>query len=49
MLVAIVLTVVLRALKVTDGVDATSPGDYRADLGDEDVDPEIDPHRPAHA
>ena len=48
-LVAIVLTIILRALKVADGVDATSPGDYSADVGDVGVEPEIDPHRPAHA
>ena len=37
------------AAKVADGIDQTSPGDYTADLGDEDVEVEIDPHRPAHA
>jgi SSS family solute:Na+ symporter len=48
-LVAVVLTVVLRALKVDPGVDQTSPDDYVADIDDEGVEPEIDPHRPAHA
>ncbi|HET7071573.1 MAG TPA: sodium:solute symporter [Nocardioides sp.] len=48
-LVAIVLTVILRALKVTDGVDETSPDDYAADIGDESVEPEVDPHGVAHA
>jgi SSS family solute:Na+ symporter len=49
LIVTVVLTVVFRAAKVADGVDETSPSDYTADLGDEDVEPEIDPHRPAHA
>jgi len=48
-LVAVILTVVLRALKVDPGVDQTSPGDYGADVGDADVEAEVDPHRPAHA
>jgi SSS family solute:Na+ symporter len=48
-LVAIVLTVILRALKVADGVDETSPNDYAADIGDESVEPEVDPHGIAHA
>jgi SSS family solute:Na+ symporter len=48
-LVAIVLTIVLRALKVADGRDETSPGDYSADVGDVGVEEELDPHRPAHA
>ncbi|MFC9977659.1 monocarboxylate uptake permease MctP [Spirillospora sp. NPDC127200] len=34
MLVVVVLTAVLRALKVPDGVDATDPSDYTADAGD---------------
>jgi len=48
-LVAIVLTFVFRALNVADGVDETSAGDYTADIGDPEVEREIDPHRPAHA
>jgi SSS family solute:Na+ symporter len=48
-LVAIVLTIVLRALKVADGVDETSPGDYAADVGDVGVEAELDPHGAAHA
>jgi SSS family solute:Na+ symporter len=48
-LVAVVLTVILRALKVDPGVDATSPEDYVADVGEPGVEPELDPHRPAHA
>jgi SSS family solute:Na+ symporter len=38
----------LRAAKVADGVDQTSPGDYTADVGDEDVEAELDPHATAH-
>src|SRR3954447_11376879 len=49
LVVTIVLTAVFRAAKVADGVDETSPDDYTADLGDEDVEAEVDPHRPAHA
>jgi SSS family solute:Na+ symporter len=49
LLVTIVLSVVLRALNVPEGVDRTHPDDYSADLGDEGVDAEIDPHEPVHA
>jgi SSS family solute:Na+ symporter len=49
LLVAVALTAVLRALKVSPGVDQTSPDDYGADLGDEEVEPGVGPHRPAHA
>jgi SSS family solute:Na+ symporter len=38
-LVAAVLTVALRAAKVAEGVDRTSPGDYHADAGDPRVEP----------
>jgi SSS family solute:Na+ symporter len=48
-LVAVVLTVILRALRVDPGVDQTSPSDYAADVGDDRVEAEVDPHRPAHA
>ena len=48
-LVTVVLTLILRALKVSAGVDQTSPGDYVADVDDAGVDEQIDPHRPAHA
>jgi SSS family solute:Na+ symporter len=48
-LVTIVLTVVLRALKVDPGVDATRASDFSADLGDADVEAELDPHTHAHA
>jgi SSS family solute:Na+ symporter len=49
LLVTIVLTVVLRALKVDPGVDATRASDFSADLGDADVEAELDPHTHAHA
>jgi SSS family solute:Na+ symporter len=48
-LVAVVLTVVLRALKVDPGVDQTSPEDYVADVEDPGVEPALDPHTPSHA
>ena len=49
LLVAIVLTVVFRAMKVDGGVDRTRPQDYHADAGDPGVAEELDPHAPAHA
>src|SRR3954452_14788329 len=49
LLVTIALTLVLRATKVDPGVDQTRWDDYAADVGDEDVAAEIDPHAPAHA
>jgi SSS family solute:Na+ symporter len=36
-IVAVVLTLVLRALKVDEGVDHTRPQDYVADAGDPGV------------
>ncbi len=48
-IVTIVVTLVFRAMKVDPGVDETRWGDYEADVGDEDVAAEIDPHAPAHA
>jgi SSS family solute:Na+ symporter len=42
-LVTVVLTVVLRALKAPDGVDETSPADYTADVGDKGVTPDLPP------
>ena len=39
----VVLTVILRALKVDPGVDQTSPADYHADEGDVGVEEELDP------
>jgi SSS family solute:Na+ symporter len=48
-LVTIVLTLVFRATKVDPGVDQTRWSDYSADVGDEGVAAEVDPHAPAHA
>ncbi len=39
LLVSMILTAAFRAGGVTDGVDSTSPEDYRADAGDPGVDP----------
>ncbi len=39
LVVAIGLTLALRAANVADGRDETSPDDYRADAGDEEVEP----------
>jgi SSS family solute:Na+ symporter len=49
LIVTLVLTVVFRAMKLDPGVDQTSPADYTADIDDEGVDPELDPHAHAHA
>ena len=35
--VAVVLTYVFRAMKITNGTDQTDPSDYRADAGDPGV------------
>jgi solute:Na+ symporter, SSS family len=43
LIVAVVLTVVLRAAGVSAGTDQTVASDYTADLGDEEVQPELDP------
>jgi SSS family solute:Na+ symporter len=48
LVVVVVGTLVLRALKVPGGTDATSPEDYHANAGDEGVELELDPHAPAH-
>jgi solute:Na+ symporter, SSS family len=48
LLVAIVLTVVLRAAGVPAGTDRTRASDYTADLGDEDVEAELRPEATAH-
>src|SRR3954452_6755599 len=48
LVVAIVLTVVLRAAGVSSGTDQTSPEDYTADLGDEGVAEELDPEVVSH-
>jgi SSS family solute:Na+ symporter len=47
--VAVAVTVVLRAMKVADGVDQTRDQDYHADLGDAGVERELHPEAPAHA
>jgi SSS family solute:Na+ symporter len=49
LVVTVVLTLVLRAMKVGEGVDETRAEDYGADLGDEGVQPELDPLKGAHA
>lgn len=49
LLVAVVLTVVLRALDVDEGVDQTREQDYHVDAGDAGVERELDPEAPAHA
>ncbi|WP_426247672.1 monocarboxylate uptake permease MctP [Nocardioides sp. LHG3406-4] len=48
LLVAIVLTVVLRAMEVDEGVDQTQDDDYSADVGDEGVESELSPTTPPH-
>ena len=49
LLVTVALTFLFRALNVSAGVDQTSPEDYRADIGDEGVEEELDPlDTPAH-
>jgi SSS family solute:Na+ symporter len=48
-LVTVVLTLVLRAMNVDSGVDQTTAADYTADVDDAGVDPEVNPHSPAHA
>ncbi|MCL2543240.1 MAG: sodium:solute symporter family protein [Nocardioidaceae bacterium] len=45
--VAVVLTLVLNAVKVSNGADATSPGDYHADAGDPRVDADVRSHAAA--
>jgi SSS family solute:Na+ symporter len=47
-IVAVVLTPVLRAAGVPDGADQTRPSDYTADLGDEEVQLELDPEGATH-
>ncbi|MGI8523151.1 MAG: monocarboxylate uptake permease MctP [Nocardioides sp.] len=49
LLVTLIGSAILRALKVPDGADETRSADYLADEGDPRVEAEIDPHRPAHA
>jgi SSS family solute:Na+ symporter len=47
-LVAVVLSAVLRAAKVSNGTDITRESDYFADLGDPEVDPLLNDARPVH-
>ena len=49
LLVTIVLTLVFRATKVDPGEDQTRWDDYTADVDDEGVAAEIDPHARVHA
>ena len=46
--VTVVLTIVFRAMQVDEGVDQTKADDYWADLGDEDVEPELEPLAEPH-
>ncbi|SFC12811.1 solute:Na+ symporter, SSS family, partial [Nocardioides terrae] len=48
LVIAIAGTLILRALKVPDGVDSTAPADYSVDVGDTGVEPELSPGTPAH-
>ncbi|WP_275463010.1 monocarboxylate uptake permease MctP [Streptomyces noursei] len=41
--VTVVLTFVLKALKAPEGIDETSPGDYTADVGDASVTADLPP------
>jgi SSS family solute:Na+ symporter len=47
-IVAVVLTVILRAAGVPDGTDQTRPSDYTADVGDAGVQAELDPEGATH-
>ena len=49
LVVAVVLTVALRAAGVAEGVDQTRPQDYHADQGDPGVEEELSPETPIHA
>ena len=44
LVVTVVLTAILRAMRVPSGVDQTVPADYHADLGDRGVEEELDPY-----
>jgi SSS family solute:Na+ symporter len=48
LVVAIVGTLLLRGTNVSAGVDQTRPEDYTADIGDEDVQSELDPEGATH-
>ncbi len=47
LLVTLLLTLLLRAMNVDEGVDQTQPSDYRAQAGDEAVEEELDPFETA--
>jgi SSS family solute:Na+ symporter len=47
LLVTFVLSLLLRAAGVDEGVDQTRPEDYGADAGDEGVEEELDPFETA--
>jgi SSS family solute:Na+ symporter len=49
LVVAVVLTAILRAAHVSAGTDRTRPQDYHADAGDTGVEEELDPHEQVHA
>ncbi|GAA3555254.1 sodium:solute symporter family protein [Microlunatus spumicola] len=46
--VAVVLSAILNAARVSNGTDITSQSDYFADLGDPAVEPALDTHRSIH-
>jgi len=46
--VAVVLALVLRAMKVNNGTDITVESDYFADIDDPGVQPVVDESRPIH-
>ena len=48
LVVTVVLTFVFRAMNLDAGVDQTKEDDYWADLGDEGVEPELDPLAEPH-
>ena len=48
-IVAVVLTVVFRAMQLAEGVDQTRPQDYHADAGDPGVEEELVPEAAVHA
>jgi SSS family solute:Na+ symporter len=48
LVVLVVGTAILRALKVGNGTDVTSQSDYFADVDDPGVQPVLDAHTPAH-
>jgi solute:Na+ symporter, SSS family len=47
LVVTVVLTAILRAVKVPSGTDQTVPADYHADLGDKGVEEDLDPFETA--